>query len=701
MSRFPYKFTAVRADDDDSGKNVVPFATVNAKDELGAPANIYTVKAGGTSSSSFILDSNGEKQIWVEPGIYQFSVAGGAYFSVFISAPNATNEELRDRATHTGAQAISTISGLQPALDEKLNQSQVKPNLLSPNDEEVPSTLAMSSAIAAVSSGEFPQGAWDADANSPSLASGIGTAGYSYEVSVAGATDLDGITAWEIGDKAIFNGTIWTRVPANAVKSVDGRTGDVILNYDTPAQAALASLPVGAKYSTKGANAVGDGGEGNFIVSATALTAVDGYSCFEHPNGTFSNLQPVNGAVDVLQFGASSGFNAAFDLAVAFCLSNGCHLNSNGNFSSTETIHIPSGNLVAKFQGTITAAIGVTPAVSVGDVGASAFSGRVENIRIRKAAAGETDEGIEFINCANAEFVSPYVENFESNFVAAPITGCRVAYCSIYDAHGINAVNHIKFIPSGGGYANENTFWGGRMQANIAVRLQYHILLDNSSGQGVGHNRFNAISIEGATGAGSCGVAAVKVISGDQNQFNMCRTEPYGTGWSSGAAYVFDSGTEANAVFDTRFDTVVLDNGQNWATTPRGRVFRTENGVTDAVVMRDRRTGPVSSAFFYDLADDYSPSGNVNFMRYYTPRTQARAGKLVELETGFGVVHLMDDAGTMLPRDNFADLGSATRRWRAIYATLPTYADNAAAGAGGLLNGAFYKTATGELRIKV
>jgi len=35
------------------------------------------------------------------------------------------------------------------------------------------------------------------------------------------------------------------------------------------------------------------------------------------------------------------------------------------------------------------------------------------------------------------------------------------------------------------------------------------------------------------------------------------------------------------------------------------------------------------------------------------------------------------------------------------FANLPTYADNAAAGAGGLIQGQFYKTATGQLMVKL
>lgn len=38
---------------------------------------------------------------------------------------NATDAQLRDRATHTGTQAIGTVSGLQTALDGKVSTSSV------------------------------------------------------------------------------------------------------------------------------------------------------------------------------------------------------------------------------------------------------------------------------------------------------------------------------------------------------------------------------------------------------------------------------------------------------------------------------------------------------------------------------------------------------------------------------------------------
>jgi hypothetical protein len=74
------------------------------------------------------------------------------------------------------------------------------------------------------------QGVWDASANSPALASGAGTKGFFYKISVTGNTALDGNTNWHIGDLAIFDGTVWDKVDNyEAVTSVAGRVGAVVI----------------------------------------------------------------------------------------------------------------------------------------------------------------------------------------------------------------------------------------------------------------------------------------------------------------------------------------------------------------------------------------------------------------------------------------------------------------------------------------
>lgn len=65
-----------------------------------------------------------------------------------------------------------------------------------------------------INSGLTFKGAWDANTNNPFLQSGVGVAGEYYIVSVAGNTNLDGITNWNIGDWAIFEGAtnMWQKI---------------------------------------------------------------------------------------------------------------------------------------------------------------------------------------------------------------------------------------------------------------------------------------------------------------------------------------------------------------------------------------------------------------------------------------------------------------------------------------------------------
>jgi hypothetical protein len=80
-------------------------------------------------------------------------------------------------------------------------------------------------------SGLTYKGTWNANTNSPTLTSGSGVNGDYYVVNVAGSTDLDGITDWQIGDWAIFNGAVWQKIDqSDTVTSVNGQVGAVVLN---------------------------------------------------------------------------------------------------------------------------------------------------------------------------------------------------------------------------------------------------------------------------------------------------------------------------------------------------------------------------------------------------------------------------------------------------------------------------------------
>lgn len=74
------------------------------------------------------------------------------------------------------------------------------------------------------------KGVWDADTNTPDLVNGTPEKGDFYKVSVAGSTDLSGITDWKIGDWAVYNGTTWDKIDnTESVSSVNGKTGAVVL----------------------------------------------------------------------------------------------------------------------------------------------------------------------------------------------------------------------------------------------------------------------------------------------------------------------------------------------------------------------------------------------------------------------------------------------------------------------------------------
>jgi hypothetical protein len=109
------------------------------------------------------------------------------------------------------------------------------------------------------------QGTWDAATNTPTLTSSVGTKGYYYVVSVAGNTNLNGITDWLVGDWAVYNGTVWQKVDnTETVTSVNGQTGAVVLTASS----------VGAVPTTRTITA-GTGLTGGGDLSADRTFAID------------------------------------------------------------------------------------------------------------------------------------------------------------------------------------------------------------------------------------------------------------------------------------------------------------------------------------------------------------------------------------------------------------------------------------------
>jgi hypothetical protein len=133
-------------------------------------------------------------------------------------------------------------------------------------------TVPLSQIPASIQGGVSYQGTWNATTNTPTLTSSVGTKGYYYVVSTAGSTNLNGVTDWNIGDWAIFNGTAWEKIDnTDAVTSVNGYTGTVVLT-----QPDIAGTVPTTRTITAGTGLSGGGdlsADRTLSISDTAVTA--------------------------------------------------------------------------------------------------------------------------------------------------------------------------------------------------------------------------------------------------------------------------------------------------------------------------------------------------------------------------------------------------------------------------------------------
>jgi hypothetical protein len=169
---------------------------------------------------------------------------------------------------------ISEVTGLQAALDAKVDDSQVGAiNGVAPLgvDGKVPAiNLPLSDSYL---------GTWNATTNTPTIVSSTGTQGQYYEVTVGGSTTIDGISSWAIGDKIKFNGTVWQKIPnTSAVSSVNGQTGAVVLTNTDVGAAATSHTHSNATTSVAG------------FMSNTDKTKLDGISAGATVNSSDATL---------------------------------------------------------------------------------------------------------------------------------------------------------------------------------------------------------------------------------------------------------------------------------------------------------------------------------------------------------------------------------------------------------------------------
>ena len=136
------------------------------------------------------------------------------------------------------ASDIADIRTTTGTSDGDTNMGSYTGSLLNANESTKQNIQQLSDAVENIPSGLAFQGNWNADTNTPTLVSSTGTSGHYYIVSVAGTTNLDGVSDWGVGDWAVFTDTgVWQKLDnSDVVVSVNGQSGAVVLDTDDIAE---------------------------------------------------------------------------------------------------------------------------------------------------------------------------------------------------------------------------------------------------------------------------------------------------------------------------------------------------------------------------------------------------------------------------------------------------------------------------------
>ena len=213
-------------------------------------------------------------------------------------------------------------------------------------------TVPLSQIPASIQGGVSYQGAWNASTNTPTLVSSVGSKGFYYVVSVAGNTNLNGVTDWLVGDWAIYNGAAWEKIDnTDQVASVNGYTGVVVLS-NTDVGAPPTSLTISA----------GTGLTGGGSLAANRTISIANTTVTAAPYGTAS-------AVPTFTVNGQGQLTAAANVTIAI---------ANTQVSGLGTMSTQNANSVAITGGSIT---GITDlAVADGGTGASTAGGALTNL---------------------------------------------------------------------------------------------------------------------------------------------------------------------------------------------------------------------------------------------------------------------------------------------------------------------------------
>ena len=376
------------------------------------------------------------------------------------------------------------------------------------------------------------QGTWDASTNTPTLTSSVGTQGYYYVVSVAGSTNLNGITSWSVGDWAIFNGSVWEKINsgatlgtmayqnANAVAITGGSVDNTTVGATTASTGAFTTLSAsstvsGTGFSTYLASPPAIGGTTPSTGTFTTLTAQTevlkgtGQNLFKNTNnfsawgvngGTLTlsvattdpfggtnvyklvannGESPTVGSIDILSNGSvtlSSG--ATYTQSIYFKAAEFSAMSIRSN-TSGEIFTFTIGSSPVATSGVLTPAL-----TSVGNnwyraswtfvAGTIGSNGRSDNWSFRLASTGDGTSGI-YVSSPQLEYGSildPYLVNTTSTVIYGTPSISFAGVSSI----ALDNLGNLSLQPAGTGalqaQATTSSATGGNARGANAVDWQ-------------------------------------------------------------------------------------------------------------------------------------------------------------------------------------------------------------------------------------
>jgi hypothetical protein len=204
----------------------------------------------------------------------------------------------------TSQYVLDTLASLQTQIDN-LIPSQTG------NSGKFLTTDGTDLSWASVAGGLSYQGTWNASTNTPTLTSSVGVNGYYYITDVAGSTNLNGITDWQIGDWLLFNGSVWQKIDqSNLVTSVNGQTGAVSVGTVTSvaATAGTGITVTGSPITSSGTLTITNSAPDQTVaLTGAGTTSISG----TYPNFTITSNDAYVGTVTSVGITAGTGITVS------------------------------------------------------------------------------------------------------------------------------------------------------------------------------------------------------------------------------------------------------------------------------------------------------------------------------------------------------------------------------------------------------